>query len=133
MSNFFQWDPAKLGLQIPQMDEEHQVLISYMNKLHTLNEEAAPPQALARALDDLVVYTEKHFSDEEAFMERIAFPGLRTHKGVHKQLLEKLASFQQAFRSSRALPADLFIFFKMWLSAHICGIDTKYAQHSHAR
>ncbi|MBX5459494.1 MAG: hemerythrin family protein [Steroidobacteraceae bacterium] len=130
MSEFFRWDPAKLSLQIPEMDDEHKVLIGMMNDLHTLNESSRPVAEQLSALDRLVRYTAKHFADEEVYMERIGFPGLRIHKGVHKQLLDRLGEFLSAARSSQKLPEDLFVFFKMWLSAHICGIDTKYAQHA---
>ena len=133
MSSYFQWDPARLGLQIREMDDEHQVLISLMNKLHVLHESSAPSAAVTRALDELVTYTAKHFADEEAYMDGIGYPGLRVHRGVHKQLLEKLAGLREAFRTSLVLPKDMFVFFKMWLSAHICGIDMKYAHHARAR
>ena len=131
MSDFFQWDPSKLALNVPDMDREHQVLISYMNELHVLNEQKASTQAISRAFDNLVDYTVRHFADEEAYMERIGFPGLRVHKGVHKQLLDKMFGFQRTVRATGKLPDDLFVFFKMWLSAHICGIDVKYANYAH--
>lgn len=130
MSGFFEWDAGKLSLNIPEMDDEHKVLIGLMNELHRLNEAQAPFGDQLRALDKLVSYTTKHFADEEAYMERIGFPGLRIHKGVHRQLLEKLAAHAASARASRKLPDDLFVFFKMWLSAHIRGVDTKYALHA---
>ncbi|MFO7278451.1 MAG: bacteriohemerythrin [Pseudomonadota bacterium] len=130
MSDFFQWDPAKLSLHVPEMDNEHQVLISKMNKVHSLHASGASHANIALALDDLVRYTSKHFADEEAYMERIGFPGLRVHKGVHRQLMDRLADYQRTFQTTRKLPDDLFVFFKMWLSAHICGIDAKYALHA---
>lgn len=130
LSGFFEWDAAKLSLNIPEMDDEHKVLVGLMNELHRLNEANAPFGAQLMALDKLVSYTTKHFADEEVYMERIGFPGLRIHRGVHKQLLEKLAGHVAAARANRKLPDDLFVFFKMWLSAHICGVDTKYAMHA---
>jgi hemerythrin-like metal-binding protein len=130
MSDYFEWNPAKLDLKIPAMDAEHQVLIRCMNKLHQLHVTAAPAAVIGKAMSDLIAYTAKHFADEEAYMESIQFPGLRTHKGVHKQLLQRLDEFQQTFQATAKLPEDVFMFFRMWLSAHICGIDSKYAQHS---
>lgn len=133
MSDYFQWDAAKLGLKIPEMDEEHKVLIGYMNSLHDLHERKAHPSDQLHALDQLASYTAKHFADEEAYMEKVGFPGLRIHRAVHRQLLERLEGFRADARRNRALPEDIFVFFKMWLSAHICGVDTKYAQHALAR
>lgn len=130
MSSYFTWDPARLSLQIPEMDDEHKVLIGLMNDLHELHEKSSPAAEQIQALEKLARYTTKHFADEEAYMERVGYPGLRVHKGVHKQLLDKVGEFLVAARSNRKLPEDLFVFLKMWLSAHICGIDMKYAQHA---
>ena len=133
VAGFFEWDAAKLSLQIQEMDDEHKVLISLMNRLHALDERKASGTELVHALDELVAYTAKHFADEEKYMERVAYPGLRIHRGVHKQLLEKLAGFQTELRSTHKVSVDLFVFLKMWLSAHICGIDMKYAHHVRER
>jgi hemerythrin-like metal-binding protein len=130
VSEYFAWDAAKLSLHVPEMDDEHKVIVGMMNELHRLNETRAPVANQLAALEKLARYTTKHFTDEEAYMERIGFPELRLHKGVHKQLLDKVGGFLTAARSSQKLPDDLFVFFKMWLSAHICGVDAKYAQHS---
>jgi hemerythrin-like metal-binding protein len=130
LSGFFEWDATKLSLQVPEMDEEHKALIGLMNDLHRLHQQRSPFAGQLRALDELVRYTARHFADEEAYMERIGYAGLRIHKGVHKQLLEKLAGFRSSCQGSHELPAEIFVFFKMWLSAHICGIDMKYANHA---
>ena len=132
MTDFFEWNPSTLALDVPEMDREHQVIISQMNKLHEMHEDGMPLAAISRALDEFVRYTAKHFADEEAYMDEIAFPGKRIHAGVHRQLLERLAGFQLAVRETGKLPAEIFVFFKMWLTAHIRGIDTKYASHAHA-
>lgn len=133
MAGFFEWDAAKLSLQIREMDDEHKVLIALMNELHELHQQKAGATQLVHALDELVAYTAKHFADEEKYMESVAYPGLRIHRGVHKQLLEKLAGYQKALRASHQVSEDLFVFLKMWLGAHICGIDMKYANHVRAR
>jgi len=39
---------------------------------------------------------------------------------------------QATARAQHNLPDDLFVFFKMWLSAHIGGVDSKYARHAKA-
>ena len=130
MSQFFQWDAARLSLDVPDMDRDHQVLIACMNKLHDLHEAGATPHEVIAALDKLITVTKKHFSDEEAFMERIGYDGRRVHGGVHRQLLERLAGYAEAYRRDRQLTPEFFQFLKMWLSAHIRGIDMKYADFS---
>jgi len=48
---------------------------------------------------------------------------------MHVHLLERLAQFETEMRMSGEATEDLFSFLKMWLKAHICGIDTQYARH----
>ena len=129
MGDYFEWNEAKLGLHIPEMDREHQMLISLMNKLHVLREKKAPATEVAAAIKALGDYTVKHFADEEAYLARIHYPGLGVHKGVHKQLLERFTGFQNAFQKDGKLTDDFFVFLKMWLNAHISSVDMKYSQH----
>jgi hemerythrin len=129
MSDYFEWNEAKLGLHVPEMDREHQALISLMNKLHVLREKKATAAEVLAAINALGEYTVKHFSDEEAYMARIQYPGIAVHKMVHKQLLAKFTGHQQAYKKDGKLTDDFFVFLKMWLNAHISSVDMKYSQH----
>ena len=128
VSDFFEWDAAKYSLEIPAMDEEHLQIIAGMNRLHVLYESKATSAQLAKAMAELLRITEKPFADEEAYMARLGFPDARKHAFIHKQLIERLKQFGQEFHSTGRLTDDLFVFLKMWLKSHICGIDTKYAR-----
>lgn len=130
MSGYFEWDASIYGINVPEMDREHQVLIGHMNTVHKLHESRAGRTVIAAALDKLVAYTRRHFADEEAYMSRTGFPGLAVHAGIHRQLLERIGAFAAEFCRTGTLSDEFFVFLKMWLKAHICGIDIKYAQRS---
>ena len=130
MSGYFQWDASTYGIKVPEMDREHEVLIGHMNTVHGLHQSRAGRAVIGAALDQLVAYTRKHFADEEAYMASIGYPGLRIHAGIHRQLLERVGTFAAEFTRTGALSDEFFVFLKMWLKAHICGIDSKYAQRS---
>jgi hemerythrin-like metal-binding protein len=132
MANFFDWDPKTFGLGVAAMDQEHQQLIGYMNRLHALYVEKAPRAAIGKALTDLAQFTVKHFTDEEAYMASVGFPELKTHAIMHKTLLERVGGFVADFQKTGQLTDAFFAFLKMWLKAHICGIDIKYAKHPKA-
>ena len=97
MKEFFVWNAAEYSLDIQQMDDEHQVLISKMNKLAARNEAGAPRAELLTALRDLGRYTVKHFDDEEAYLESIRYPKLATHRAIHRDLLRSLHEHIAAF------------------------------------
>lgn len=130
MSEFFKWTQKDYGLDVYEMDNEHKILIDKMNKLHSAAENKANFANLQSLVDDLAKYTVEHFKDEEAYMASIHFPGLDTHKVIHKQLLDKFAEHVAKFQETRTLGDDFFGFLKVWLSAHIRGIDMKYSDHS---
>jgi hemerythrin len=130
MSEYFKWDVSQYSVNVPEMDREHETLIGLMNAVHEAHLSGAKGPALTKLLGELVAYTRKHFADEEQHMSRIGFPGLRTHAMIHKQLLERIGMFVVEFERTGKLTEDFFSFLKMWLKAHICGIDVKYSQQS---
>lgn len=126
MDNFIEWSD-KLSTGVASMDEEHKCLISLMNQLYKLNISKAGKNEIRKSLTALGQYTQKHFSDEEAYMESIKFSRLGTHKIIHTQLLEKLTDHVQKFENGGdTLSDDFFQFLKLWLTAHICQIDKTY-------
>lgn len=75
MMTFFNWED-RYDLRVGDMNDEHKVLISKMNKLHDLNEAKATKQNIQIAFEDFAAYTVKHFKDEEVYLESISYPGL---------------------------------------------------------
>ncbi len=127
MADFYKWDPKTLGLEIKEMDDEHIILIKKMNMLHQAYTEKKPKNIMEQHLTDFATYTIKHFSDEEAYMEKIKFEGIVTHKIIHKKLLEKINEFVDKFNQTGSLTDEFFTFLSLWLTSHIKGIDFKYA------
>lgn len=125
----FQWD-KQYELKVGAMDDEHKKLIALMNSLHKKYESKAPFFEQLAAFKELANFTVKHFADVEAFMAAIKFPSLEIHKIIHKQLLEKIFHFSAEIEKSKSISPDIFGFLKTWLTAHILGVDTQYAEHS---
>lgn len=126
MSEFFKWTENEYGLGVHEMDEEHQLLISKMNRLYAAAEKGEGFSELKGLIDDLANYTVQHFSDEEKYMEKIGFTGLTNHKIIHQQLLKQFEGHVNKFNETREVDSKFFDFLKVWLSAHIRSIDMKY-------
>lgn len=123
----FQWDANKYSVRVKDMDDEHIVLIDYMNKLYDRYKAGAQKDELAKLLKEFYDYTVKHFSDEEKFMESIKHQDIPTHKLIHQKLLERFQSYSDDFEKAGRLTEDFFQFLKIWLTAHIQGVDKKYS------
>jgi hemerythrin len=133
MSAEFVWDAEKLGLDVESMDEEHRRLVELMNRLQHLFQEGAPAAEQGKAFAALADFTQRHFQHEEAYMESVGYPGIAVHKGVHRNLMEKVNEHAKGFKQTGKFSEALFQFLHMWLRAHICGVDKKYAVHAHSK
>jgi hemerythrin len=133
-TDFFVWDPQKLLLRIDSLDQEHQGIIRLMNELYVSVQSGESRTRQSERLGKLFKVTVDHFSHEEAYMQKVAYPDFERHRLVHKNLLEKLQKFAGAFNSGQSeLGEEFFNFLKVWLASHIAVIDMKYSHHSHER
>ncbi|TPV97081.1 MAG: bacteriohemerythrin [Myxococcales bacterium FL481] len=125
---YLDWTDA-LDVGVDAMNREHQRLIDLMNELHTGNERGENKAMLLSRLDKLAKWTVSHFSHEEAYLESIRYPKLTSHRRIHADLLRQLDGHVTSFRESdhKTLPKELFTFLKLWLTAHIQGIDAQYS------
>lgn len=130
---FFEWN-EKLDLGVKDMNGEHQKLIDLMNHLYDLNHANASKAEVGGAVKALADWTITHFEHEEAFMESIDYPELKTHRLIHENLLAQLKEHMEAYEagSNNQLDEKFFLFLKVWLTGHIMGIDMKYGKFANA-
>jgi hemerythrin len=63
-------------------------------------------------------------------MEKIGWESVDVHKYIHKSLLETFTKHYQNFLDQGQLTMEFFEFLRLWLAAHIQGIDKKYGDFS---
>ena len=88
----FNWtDDLSVGVDL--MDSQHRILINYINDLiETLENDELDP--IKEKFEALCKYVVEHFTEEETFMEKIGFPGLESHKGIHASLIKRMGEFE---------------------------------------
>jgi hemerythrin-like metal-binding protein len=127
---YFEWQD-RLDVGVDAMNGEHKRLIEIMNRLHARNAGGADRQELARIVVELADYTVEHFAHEERFMSSVGYPEVEKHKLIHRDLLEKLGGHRARFeKAGGTLDEEFFAFLKLWLVAHIQGLDKKYGAHT---
>lgn len=124
----FKWQD-RYDIGVDAMNDDHKVLLRLMDELEDLARRGNDAAATKAAMTKLGEFTNKHFSDEEAFMASFSYPGIDSHKLIHKNLLEKFGAYQRRLMSGEKLDEGFFDFLNIWLASHICGIDVKYGQH----
>ncbi|MCK6598769.1 MAG: bacteriohemerythrin [Bdellovibrionaceae bacterium] len=128
-NNFFQWDQGKYSIEVPTMDKEHQQLIAIMNKLYEKHSLKASKQELATTLKELGDFVVKHFKDEEEYFSKIPeYSKKEVHKKIHQELISKFTGHVKQFEKEGVLKDDFFTFLKVWLTAHIAGVDMNYGK-----
>lgn len=77
----------RFNLGVDEIDKAHQKLFSIVNKLIAFTENPAKQQhACKEGIKYFKSYTVKHFAEEEAYMQSIAYAGLPMHKSLHDNL-----------------------------------------------
>jgi hemerythrin-like metal-binding protein len=126
------WDDT-LDLGVEPMNDEHKQILDVMNRIYDARAQGREGAAVDLLVAELGRVCTRHFADEEAYMARIGYPGLETHKRLHQQLLERVRQHAEAIKAAGGRPTDEFFeFLRFWLTSHIKGIDTKYAAHATA-
>ena len=126
----------QFDLKVEQMNDQHRVLIRLMNDLYDLNDAQAAKSQISTALVKLGDASTRHFAEEEEYMESIGYPeqDFERHKLIHKDLLARYAGHVEEFEASDGtLSQEFFNFLRLWLAAHIKGIDMKYASFAHSK
>lgn len=90
MENRLIWDEQyNVGVDI--IDREHKKLFSILNKLFDFgHQEEKSHFACQEAIKYFKDHAMKHFADEETYMASIHYPGLDTHRRIHKDFRERM-------------------------------------------
>jgi hemerythrin len=124
---FVKWGP-ELDIGMPEINRQHQRLVSLVNELHRTLSEAYGLEAIKRIVQGLVDYTANHFSYEEELFARFGYPQTAGHKEKHAQLVGQVLDFQKRVARGEDVADELMAFLKSWLVNHIQKSDREYAQ-----
>lgn len=124
---FLTWhDEYSVG--IAGLDEDHKRLLNLINQLQTAAHFHTSDEFEQETFNALVDYTKGHFQREEALMEQYGFPGLEAHRQQHKEMIAKVNSLLQAYKSDRDSTIEGTIrYLQDWLLKHIQGTDKEYS------
>lgn len=127
----------KYKTDIALIDDEHKHLfeiIEQTNELIHANLLHDKYDEIIHLLNELKTYTETHFSDEEALMEKISYPGLEAQKKAHSAFVDKLVhididELDEIDSHQQTYLFELINYLLNWLSNHILGSDIKIGEY----
>jgi hemerythrin len=116
------------SVKVRTIDQQHKKLIELLNQLYDAMRAQKGKEVLGQVLNELVTYTNTHFTFEEGLMQKHSYPAFESHKLQHQMLVKKVLEFQKEFSAGRATGTiDVMNFLKDWLNDHILGTDRQYA------
>jgi hemerythrin len=122
-----QWTP-NLAVGIEQIDNQHKELYRCVNQLLDACTQGKGRQVLGEAVDFLEQYVITHFRDEEALMQRFAYPKFNEQKTAHNLFINKIAEIKKTFEKEGASINVIVITNQTvveWLNNHIIKMDTQ--------
>ncbi len=128
---------SKYMTGITLIDDEHRRLFEIIKETNDLiHEEFLHDKydEIVRLITELRDYTEFHFSDEEALMTRIQYPGLNAQKRAHSAFIERLVEIDlndldEMDDHQQEYLLDLIQFLLDWLTNHILACDQKIGEY----
>jgi len=113
-----------------RIDGQHQHLFQLFNALTELVFDKNNPQKLLAIVDDLIDYTDFHFSEEESRMKAKNYPLLENHQSEHKTFVEQVTRYKKAIDDGDYdIVEDVFLYINKWLTMHIKIEDKKYIHY----
>lgn len=115
---------------ITLIDEEHRELFRITERAYEIVKAysvADHYDEITQILDELSDYVEKHFHDEEMYMESIHYEGLEAQKRAHASFIAKLAEtdLDKIDADPQRYMESLIEFLLGWLIQHILYTDKK--------
>lgn len=130
----------KYKIGVPLIDEQHEELFrrvtDFLETLRSGGEWAQKVSKVNETLSFMKDYVVVHFRDEEAYQQSIGYPDLDSHRAVHKDMVNYVVSFAQAYEKQgyqEALVQQFGGRLLAWLINHVVATDQKIAIYAKAQ
>ena len=121
-----EWDDAKLGTGLPDIDEQHKEWIRRYNEFETAVANGQGLDTIFNTLAFLVQYTDVHFSHEEDRMAACDCPALAQNRLAHDQFRTRLNEMLTWLEQAKPSSFEVVVLQQEladWLTNHITTID----------
>ncbi len=80
-------DTFNIGIDV--IDQQHRQILDYINILEQIRV-TGDKSKIKEVLDDLIDYTQSHFTFEENLLEQVNYQFLPSHRGIHELFVKKI-------------------------------------------
>ena len=118
------WVP-EYNTGIDVIDDQHKRILDYINEIDEIS--VGTDQArIRKILNDIIDYTQSHFTFEESLQEEAEYKYRVPHKRVHDLFIKKIESYRTRFDEGYSIESELHDVLSKWLINHIQHDDADY-------
>jgi len=108
------------------VDVQHEQLVDIINRLHQAMLAGKGKQVVGKALEELILYAQAHFIEEEKVLESCGYPEFPALHVENERLTYAVLEFHQKLMSNQLGLTDAVMgFLKDWLGEHMQSVDAK--------
>ncbi len=110
------------------MDQEHEMLVGYINQLQKVVEEDADSNVIKQVIRGLVEYSRTHFFVEEELMRAYGYPDSEFHLRAHEGFRANASALVRDMDMGNEIDLGQMLgFLTEWLTDHILNTDVQLA------
>lgn len=117
----------ELSVGVAEMDQQHQKLLSMINRLISEQKVLSTPETIAQLITEMTDYAEEHFRAEEFLLSEYGYEDIDMQVDQHEAFIADIQNFIDASDvGANILSKALLDYLKQWLVQHILEEDMKY-------
>ena len=107
------------------IDDQHKRILDYINEIDDVSVKTDRAR-IRQILDNIIDYTQSHFTFEESLQEEAGYKYRVPHKRVHDLFIKKIENYRDRFEEGHSIESELNDVLVKWLINHIQHDDADY-------
>lgn len=122
----FNWSD-ELSTGVPTLDGQHQAIFRCLAELERAIGDKTMLSTIY-ALEQLRIYVQEHFAEEERLMALAGYPDIGPHIAEHAEFRNKLLMLRRTYLD-HDISRDLVSMLRDWIAEHVAGTDMDYVPY----
>lgn len=110
---------------IDVIDDQHKRILDFINQIDEVSDRADHSK-IKQILDNIIDYTQSHFTFEESLQEEAGYKYRVPHKRVHDLFIKRIEDYRDRFEQGHSIENELHEVLSKWLINHIQHDDADY-------
>lgn len=118
------WGPEyNTGIEV--IDDQHKRILDFINEIDD-NPNQTDRARIRQILNNIIDYTQSHFTFEESLQEEAGYKYRVPHKRVHDLFIKRIEAYRDRFEAGHSIENELQEVLSKWLINHIQHDDADY-------